>query len=237
MLNYIDIIIGLIIVFSAIAGFKKGFFSELVSLIGFVAIVVIAFIFKEQLANVFFTYLPFFKFGGPFQDVTVLNILMYEILAFIVIFVILGTILKIILMATNIFETILKFTVIFGLPSKIAGAIVGAAEGYLIAFIILMFVNQPTFLLKDVDESSFGNKILIETPYISEKTKGIVDSTTELYALKTKFEKSTNADDFNREALDVLLKNKIVKVESIDILINNKKINIPNIENVLGGYR
>lgn len=237
MINYIDIIIVLIIIVSAFAGFKKGFFSEVVSLAGFVLIVFIAFNFKEPLANVFFTYFPFFKFSGAFQDVTVLNILLYELIAFLLIFIVLGVILKIVIMATNTFENVLKFTVIFGLPSKIAGSIVGAIEGVLIAFIVLMFLNQPTISLTTIDDSYLGNKILNDTPYISKPAKGLIDSGAELYTLKDKFKNSTNADDFNKEALDILLKNKIVKVKSVDLLVEKNKINIPNIEDVLGGYR
>ena len=237
MFNFIDVLIIVLILISALAGFRRGFFSETVSLIGFIVIIVLAFTFKESLANIFFTYLPFFKFGGAFAGVTVLNILLYEIIAFLVIFIILGIILKIVLMATNILETVLKFTIIFGLPSKLLGAVVGAVEGLLIAFLILLFLNQPTIAIKAVDDSYLGDKILTKTPILADKLSGIVEAGTELYELKDKYEDSTSPDEFNKEALDVLLKNKIVSVESVDLLIKKDKLDIKNIEDVLEDYR
>jgi len=220
-----------------IAGFKRGFFSEVVSLVGFVLVLYIAFTFKEYLAIIFFKCFPFFNFGGAFDGISVINVLMYEIIAFLVIFIVLGIILKVILLATNLLERILKATIIFGFPSKVLGLVVGAAEGYLIAFIILMFLNQPTVAYNAVSDSRFGNKILNDTPYVSEQTKGIVSSATELYDLKEKFKDSSDANKFNKEALNVLLKNKIVKVSSIDILVSNDKLKIAGIEDVLEDYR
>jgi uncharacterized membrane protein required for colicin V production len=237
MLNYLDIILIVIILVSMIAGFKRGFFSEVVSLVGLVLIIYVAFVFKENLAIIFFKSFPFFNFGGVFEGITVMNILLYEIISFLVIFIVLGILFKIVLLATNIFEKILKFTIIFGIPSKILGLCVGAIEGYIVGFILLMFLNQPTIAMNTIEHSKFAKPILNETPYISSKTKYIVDSATELYSLKDKFKNSSDANLFNKEALDVLLKNKIVEVSSIDILVDNKKLKIKGIEDVLGEYR
>ena len=100
-----------------------------------------------------------------------------------------------------------------------------------------MFLNQPTNAMDKVAKSKFSKTILNKPPYISEKTEYIVNSANELYELKDKFKDSTDANEFNKEALDVLLKNKIVEVSSIDILVDNKKLKIDGIEDVIGEYR
>lgn len=237
MLNYLDIILIILILVFMIVGFKRGFFSEIVTLVGLGLIVYIAFVFKENLAILFFKTFPFFNFGGVFEGITVINVLMYEVVSFLVIFILLGILFKVVLLATNILEKILKFTIIFGIPSKILGLVVGAAEGYLIGFILLMFLNQPTIAMDVIDDSKFSETILNKTPYISEKTENIVNSANELYELKDKFKDSIDANEFNKEALDVLLKNKIVEVSSIDILVDNNKLEIDGIEDVIGEYR
>ena len=84
-MNIIDIGIILIIIMGGIVGFKRGFFNQLVSSIGFFVIVVLSFLLKNPLSVFLYEHLPFFKFGGIIKGVTVLNIFLYEIIAFIII--------------------------------------------------------------------------------------------------------------------------------------------------------
>ena len=236
LFNYIDLIILAFIVLGAIAGFKKGFFSQTVSFIGVIIIIAVAFTFKDDLAKVLFTYMPFFKFAGEFKNLTVLNVLLYEIVSFLILFIALGIVLKIILVATSILEYLIKFTVILGLPFKMLGAVVGAAQGLLWAFIIVMFLNQPTIAPKAIEESKLGTKMLTNLPFMAKQADGIVEIANITYELKGKYGK-TDTDAYNLEVLDAMLKYKIVSVDSVQMLLDRNKLTFPGIAKTITKYK
>ena len=94
-MNIVDLIIIIVILFGAVIGFKRGFTKSLVSAVGLIAIVIIAFLLKNPVSTVLYEHLPFFQFGGVIKGVTVLNIALYELLAFIIVLAILGIVLHI----------------------------------------------------------------------------------------------------------------------------------------------
>ena len=118
-MNIIDIIIILFLILGAYIGFKQGFTKSLVSFLGILFVAIIAYFLKNPVSEFLMSFCPFFNFGGIIKGVTVLNIAVYEIIAFILVFSILMIALKVLLLATGILETILKFTIILGIPSKI----------------------------------------------------------------------------------------------------------------------
>ena len=123
-MNIVDAIIILLILACGVAGFKRGVLKQLVSTVGFVIIVILAFYLKNPIAEFLSLHLPFFNFGGSFANVTSLNIILYQIISFILVIFILEVILGILIRVTGVIETILKFTIILGIPSKILGFIV-----------------------------------------------------------------------------------------------------------------
>lgn len=230
-----DMIILIFILFGAVIGFKRGLTTELISTLGFIIIVVIAFLLKNPVSQVLYTYLPFFKFGGLIKGVTVLNILVYEIIAFLLVLSILTIIFKLVLTFTKIFEKLLKFTIVLGIPSKIAGAVVGVIENYIIAFIVIYVISLPFFNFNF--ESKYKDKILNNTPLLSgyiDKSIKVVDEFTEL---KEKYEITSNPTEFNRETLDLFLKYKVTTVESVEQLIKNDKLSISNVDEILNKYK
>ena len=74
----VDLIIIVLVLLGAFVGAKRGFTRELVSVIGFLVCIVLAFLFKNPIAAFLYDHLPFFSFGGIFKGVTALNILLYE---------------------------------------------------------------------------------------------------------------------------------------------------------------
>ena len=81
-MNFIDVIILIILAFGALLGWKHGFFSQLVSFAGVLLIFILAFFLKGYVSQFFYQYLPFFEFGGVLKGITVLNIALYEMIAF-----------------------------------------------------------------------------------------------------------------------------------------------------------
>lgn len=237
MLNIIDIGIVIIILFGAIIGFKRGFTKQLVRTIGFILVVIVAFNLKNVVSGLLYQNLPFFSFGGIFKGVTVLNIVLYELIAFLVVMALLMIILRLILFATGMLETVLNFTIVFGLLSKILGAIVGAVEYFVIAFIVLYILTIPLFTFNMVNDSKLKDKILNSTPVLSTFVGKTVKVLEEFGTLKDKYQDNTDPNQFNLESLDLFLKYKVIGIKSVDKLIEKRKLRIDNVESVLENYR
>lgn len=236
-MNIVDVIIILIIIISGVIGYKKGFTSAVVSCIGIFAVLILSFLLKNPVSMLLYEHLPFFKFGGLFKGVTALNIVLYEFIAFLLVLAILTIILRVIMMATNIFERLLKFTIILGIPSKLAGMVVGFIEGFIWVFIGLYIVSLPVFNLKEVDESKYRDPILKNTPILSALTKDTVRVIEEFTGLKEEYEVTEDSNEFNLKALDLFLKYDIITIESTEKLVEQEKLQIKGIEEVLNKYQ
>jgi len=223
-MNILDIVLIIGILLYGLIGFRRGFTKQLVSFVGFILIVVLSFLLKNPLSNFFYDYLPFFEFGGVIKGVTVLNIIIYEVLAFIIIFAVLSIILKLLIKLTSVFEGILKATIILGIPSKILGFILGIIQGYIIAFFALFILNLPLFNQeKMVKDSMLGDKILNSSLILSNMTDGTLDMIEEFSKLKDKYEGSS-ATEFNQETFEIFLKYDILDEKTAYHLIESKKL-------------
>lgn len=237
-MKIVDIVILIIILLGAVIGFKRGFTRSLVSALGFIVIAILAYFLKNPLSILLYENLPFFKFGGILKGVTVLNIALYELLAFVIVLAILGVALKILMVATSLFEKILKMTIILGIPSKIMGAVVGALEAFVIVFISLYALSLPIFNISIVNDSNWKDTILNKTPILSAFSKDTMQVIDEFASIKEKYkDNNKNAEEFNKEVLDLFLKFDVVKVSSIDKLVEKEKLQINNIEEILMKYR
>lgn len=237
-MKIVDIVILIIILLGAVIGFKRGFTRSLVSALGFIVIAILAYFLKNPLSILLYENLPFFKFGGILKGVTVLNIALYELLAFVIVLAILGVALKILMVATSVFEKILKMTIILGIPSKIMGAVVGALEAFVIVFISLYALSLPIFNISIVNDSNWKDTILNKTPILSAFSKDTMQVIDEFASIKEKYkDNNKNAEEFNKEVLDLFLKYDVVKVSSIDKLVEKEKLQTNNIEEILMKYR
>lgn len=236
-MNIVDAIIIVFLAFGATIGFKRGFTKQLISSLGIILVVILAFIFKNPVSVFLYENLPFFKFGGIFKGVTVLNILVYEVLAFFLVLSILLVLLKILMFISGIFEKLLNMTIVLGIPSKILGAILGVLENFIILFIVLYVLSLPIFSIKELNESKLRNTILKHTPFLSSQIDKSVAVIDEFIDMKEKYETATDPNGFNLEALDLLLKHKVVTIESIEKLLEKDKLQIENIDSILEKYK
>ena len=175
--------------------------------------------------------------AGIIKGVTVLNIALYEVIAFLIVLSILTLLLKLLIHFTNIFESFLKVTIIFAPISKIGGLIVGAIESYVWAFLILYALSMPVFNVPELDNSKLKDKILNNTFIFSSLISNSNKVVNEFVSLKEKYEITPNASEFNRETLDLFLKYDVVSVESIEYLVEKDKLKVDNINGVLDKYR
>ena len=124
-MNIIDVIIILLLLMGGIIGFKNGVIRQTVSFVGFFIVLILSYLLKDVVSGILYQFVPFFQFSGDLAGVTVLNILIYEVISFLLIYIVLIAIYHVIVRATRVVETILKFTVILGIPSKLLGMVVG----------------------------------------------------------------------------------------------------------------
>lgn len=236
-MHIVDLIIIIFLLFGALIGFKRGTTRQLVSLVGTIAVIVLAFLLKNHLSILFYENLPFFNFFGAIKGVTVLNIALYEFIAFFIVLAGLTIILRVLMFATAIFEKVLAFTIILGIPSKIVGAFLGILESYLYVFVIIYILMMPVFNLNFISESDYAMTILNKTPIISKYLDSSIEVFEEFRELKEKYEVIDDSNEFNKETLDLFLKYNIVTVESIEKLQARGKLDIDSMDSVLNNYR
>ena len=236
-MNITDFLIIIFIVLGAFVGAKQGFTKALVSFLGTIIVVVLSYFLKNPVSEFLMSFCPFFNFGGIIKGVTVLNIAVYEVIAFILVYFILMAILNAVLFATGIFEKLLKFTIVLGMPSAIFGAIIGAIKNYVIVFFVLYILSMPNFVdVGFVKNSKFREPILVNTPLLSNIAGSTLEALDQFKGLADKYTDSTDTNAYNLETLDVFLKYKIVTVDTVKKLDESGKIEINGIETVLSKY-
>ena len=232
-MNIVDVIVILIILMSGIVGFKRGVFKELVMTIGFLLVFVISFKLKNPLAEWLSLHLPFFNFGNVFDNVSIINIIFYQVVSFMIIFSLLMIIFRIVLAVTSFFEKILKFTIILGIPSKILGFFVGLIEGYILGFIIMFILAQPMF--GDISASSkLKDPMLNSTPILASVVSEMNDTVIDIYNLK---DSVSDSKKLERGITKIMLERNLVDSDYIDKLIEANKIKIDDAASLLDAYR
>ena len=229
-LNIVDAIIILFLLAGAALGFKRGFIPTAVSLIGTILVVILAFILKNPLSTIMYTHLPFFNFGGAFEGVEVVNILFYEAVAFLIVFSLLMFGLRILLVGTGLVEKILKLTIVLSIPSKILGALLGLVHGFIILFILLFIFAQFSFSAEVTRDSKYTYPILNRTPILSRAVGGVFNAVEEIYSLRVNHASSEN---YNLEALEILLRHDVISVRNARVLIERGKITTPGADYVV----
>ena len=187
MISIIDAIIIILLLFGAVFGFRAGVIKSAVSFLGTLLIIFLAFQLKNPISEFLYMHLPFFNFSGELAGVTVFNVLIYEGIAFLIVFAILEILLKVVVIASGILESILRLTIVFGLFSKILGLFFGFIEYYVIIFAGLFMLNcfsNTAFLIKD---SSLATSILNNTPILTEQFKEPKAAIDEILSLSTTY--------------------------------------------------
>ena len=235
-LNIIDVVFVLFILCGGVVGMKRGVFKELVMTVGYLLLFVVSIVLKNPIAELLSLNLPFFNFGGSFQGIVVLNILIYQLLAFIIVFAVLSVIFNLILKITKVFEKILDFTIILGFLSKILGLIVGLIEGYIIVFLLSVILSYPIFNQTVVEGSKLKPTILNSTPILSPLSKAMTDTVDEVVAL-SKTDVKNDKDEFNRQAVDIMLEHKLISTRYMEKLVEAGKVDVPGMDKIIEKHK
>lgn len=233
----VDSILILFLLLGAVLGFKKGAIKSLVVLIGTVVVVVVAYYLKNPVAELLLDYCPFLKFGGAWTGLVTLNILLYEAIAYLLVFVVLSSILSLLIKVSGILETILKMTIILGIPSKIIGAVLGFLEALVFSFIVLFILLQFNATSKMVSDSTLARSIIDKTPIIGHMVNDTYKAIQDINKLQDKYKNDNNKDVYNAEILTIMLKYEVVTPEVTQKLINNKKLDFAGAQSVLNSYK
>lgn len=229
-MNWFDILIILIILFSGVLGFKRGVFKELISFLGIIIVFILAYKLKNYIGDFLILNFPFVNFSN---GITALNIVFYQSIAFVIVAIVLYIIYEFILAITGVFEKILRFTIILGIPSKFLGFFIGLIKGVVIAYILVFFVNQPALNLTVAQDSKYSDIILTKTPVLTQITSDTVEIIDEITNLKD----LSNANDINLRIVDLVLEKEVTSVNVIEELVERGKLNIKNIDNILSKYK
>lgn len=224
-MNVADIVILIALAFGALSGFKIGVIKKTADFLGTFIIIILAFYLKNDLSVLMYENLPFFGFGGFIKGVEAINILFYEVIAFIIVFIALLFILKVILMVTGLIEKILKATVILSIPSKILGIVVGIIESYVYVFLILVVLTLPLFKIPYVRESKIGNFILNNTPILSGISEEMTDIYGSVYKIVDEKDNKSN-EELNEEVLTLLIEKQVLSKDSAKKLVEQNKVHI-----------
>ena len=235
-MGIVDIVIIILVIIGGIVGWKRGVIKEVVGAVGIVLVTIFSFLLKNPVSIVLYENLPFFKFGGIFKGVTVLNILLYELIAFLIVFIVLMFLYKLILLASGLIQRILDMSFLLGLPSKILGFLVGVIKFYLICFITIYILSFPLFDIKLVKESTWAQFILNDTPFISKFVDENTEFINEFASLKEKYDNTESANKFNYDTLDLFLKYDIIDIKSARKLREKNKLKIDGIDELLKKY-
>ena len=224
-MNVVDVIIIALLILGGVAGFKAGVIKKLTDFIGMFVVIILAFYLKNYISVIMYENLPFFNFFGLINGIDALNILLYEVIAFLVIFIALLFVLKVVLMLTGLVEKILKATVILSIPSKLLGIVVGVIEMYVYLFLILVIVSLPIFDSSFLKNSKMNNFILNNTPVLSGVSEEIIDIYGDVYNIIDNRKNKTN-EQLNEEILKVLIDKRVVTKESAKKLVDRNKVHI-----------
>jgi len=221
----VNAVLILFLVLGVYDGYKKGFLEQSVKLIGVVGALVVAYLLKDPISVLMYTHLPFFNVGGLFKGVSAINIVIYEIIAFIGVFVILLIVLKIICQVTKIVDHLLSLIAFIGVPNKILGAVMGFVESviflYFASFIFLFCANFFGFEVKP----SFANDI-VDLPILKNTFGSLLDSVDEIASMAKEYEDKQDKSEFNYKTMEILMKYDIISEENVKILIDSSKLEL-----------
>lgn len=237
-MNIVDIAIILLILSFVVVGAKQGLIKSAVSLVGLIVIFIISYLFKEQIGNFLCKYLPFFNFSGNIEGLVSLNILIYQLAGFLIIYGVLMGLYAIVMALTGWIQKLVNMTILLKLPSSIGGAFIGLLEGYLLVFIVVLIVMIPLKSMTIFQESRLADTILHKTPVISGATSDITNSVTEIYTLTEQLSnKSIDINEANLKTIDIMIRHKVITPHTVEQLVVLDKLkSVKGIEYVLNRY-
>ncbi len=226
----IDIILIALLVLGALIGVKKGLIKSAVQFVGLVTIIIISYSLRLPFVEFMIDYLPFFNFAG-FQGLTTLTILVYNVIAFLIIFILLYCLLSIVLTLTGFIDTLLKLTVIWVIPSKIGGAILGFLEAWVFLYLAIFVVGSFNVTANYILDSKVSNIIVNHTPVIGNYLSGVTVGAKNIYngIKELRADESKTQEEINLYILQLEISNGLISKEKAQELVDTDKISVGDV--------
>jgi len=235
-MSILDIVLAVILIYAAYKGWKTGGISSLINLVGTLVVIVGSYYLKDPISVFLYKNLPFFSFGGLFAGITSINIIVYEVISYLVCCIVLGTLLAILVKVTGIIDKIVNKTIILSLPSKILGVIASLIQYFILCFVIVFVLAQIPYTTKHVTGSKIATKILEKTPVMSAITNDIYHTVFEIYDIAIKADGEPDKKKADYDALEVLLKYKVISTNNAKDLVDKNKLQVENANELIEKY-
>lgn len=224
-----DILIVAFLALGGYAGWKAGILKTLVKFVGIVAIIIMALSFKDTIVAVLFKYLPFFNYGGIFNDLFSINIFVYNAIAFLIIFILLYCLLSIVLSVTGFLNTLLNLTIVWILPSKILGAIVGVLSAWVYLLAAIYILGQLPPVAGIVYESNLAPVMMKYTPIVNKMASKTTDGMNDIIKMLKKVDKDTDRESLDLQILTKAMSAGLINQEQFESLILDEKLKMDNV--------
>jgi len=227
----VDFLIIVFLLAGIVGGYKKGFLESTIRFIGGIVTFLGSYLLKGPLSIYLYTNLPFFKLDGFFEGLSVLNVIIYELIAFVAIFAIVFLILKIIIDLFNIEERLFSLIVQLGIPNNLIGAIFGGLKSIIIIYFALSIFFVVSNFMKIDTGNSLGDYV-VNMPILKNSFGGTLDSFDQISELAVEYENTQDKGVLNHDAIGILLENGIISEEQLNALIDAGKVeySMDNIE-------
>ena len=229
-MTFVGIIFILFIILGGYIGWRKGALRELINLLGLIAIMILSFQFKDFIGTYIIRYMPFFDFGGNYTGILTANILFYQTISFLIVFLLLFCILNILINISGMVEVLDRITKVFEIPSKIAGVLFGALTSiayiFLVVFVTLSIPNTAGLMMKD----NVAMTIVKQTPVLSTVFGFSIRVEQKQYFIvqdHKKDEEGVKNAEIN--IASELVTNDVAEADLIQELIDKHKLNLENV--------
>lgn len=233
-MNLLDYIIIIVIILSAITGFKRGFLKSLINFVGTIVVILLAFYLKNPISVFLYEHFPFFNLSGNMNGISVYNVIIYETISFLLTLVVLSIGLRIVVTISGLVSKLTFGLLDNGIIGHLLGLIFGTLKGYLIIFFISFILASFAPSSSLYQKSMYADTIVTKTPFLSNVVSKTYNSIKDVYEV---LKNNDNKEEANKECLEILLKYEIITKESVTKLQEKGKINIDNINNILNKYK
>ena len=187
---------------------------------------------KGPLSIYLYTNLPFFDLGGFFEGLSVLNVIIYELIAFIILWVLFSIILGILAKVFKLEKLLMTIVAKLRLPNKILGGIFGFLEMYLfVYFFVLIAMFFANFNNYDMDDRLAS--YVFKTPLLYETFSPTYGALEDIIEIADAYKNNNDKISLNEDAIDILIEYNILDQETVDLLVNNGKLDVKEKEKSL----
>lgn len=238
-MNIFDITIIFFIFLFGVDGFKNGVIKTGVSFVGMLVIFFISYAFKGLVGDLLCKWFPFFNFSGNLEGLVSLNILIYQLAGFFVLFCILSGLFHIVFSTSRFLQKIVNATIILVPISAIGGFIIGLVRGFLVTLLVLLALLIPCHQFDMFMDSGVANTILYKVPVLSDYVSDISKSLLEVTDLVTDIhKKKMTTNEANLQLIDHMIKYDVVDADTVKEINKAGKLkDVEGIDTYLEDYK